>query len=661
MALHLALLMASVGALGAAGLRWSSRLVAGLAPRLLGATSLAAGIAVIEALGLGLAGKGASPGWLAATAIVTYVATRLALPTPAPLVREQVATRWSEWGVATQATAAGLSVCVAGVTAFQLWHPTFGGDGLRYHSAEPVIWLSDGHPGSFHQTLFGFPTQAYPKTLEVLVEWGYAIARSPVAAIPLTVGFAVLAVASVYVALRRLHVSAPLAALASAAGLLLPLDVVETSGVYSDLPALAWLACSTALCVTAADDPGAIGLAAVAAGLAIGTKPSTGPLALIGLGWVLWINREWVITHVGRLLLPLAMALGLGSVWYIANWVVYGAPLWPFSRFPAGPQVPIVWREYSAKFASDPVHVLRVVGLHPLLSLFAGGLVLLAAVPVVAFAALLPSGRPARRTVLIGAALVVIECLLWADSEFTGLAHGRLPVILTGLRYLTPAPLAAAALLALASRGGVAIRLLATAGLVGALATDCWELHRQALGFPFRPDLAVCVALFAVGALAGGLAGRTSWFVAALRRNGLAAAAVIALGLVMVVPSADFLTHYLDVSHRHGFGDGPVLEFLKDQPGWAHGRAPIAAGATAYASLAGPHFSHPLSFIPDSEPCGSIRAAAQVGWVVLAPLRNELLSSLDYVNAPACMDGVTPAATVTGGIKIYAPARLLSR
>jgi hypothetical protein len=658
-ALHLLLLVAGVCSLGAAGLRWSSRLVVDLAPRIFGAISLAAGVAVAESLGLGLVGQGASPWWLSTAAILTYLVARFSSAAPAPLVREQVATRFSDWGVATQAVAGGLAALVAGVAAFQLWHPTLGGDGLRYHSAEPAIWISDGHPGSFHQTLFGFPTQAYPKTIEVLVEWFYAIARTPVAAIPLTIGFAVLAAASVYVALRRLRVSPLLAALATAAGLLLPLDVVETSGVYSDLPALAWLACSTALCVTAADDPGATGLAAVAAGLAIGTKPSTGPLALIGLGWALWLNRRWVIANLRRLLAPAALALGLGSVWYIANWVVYGAPLWPFSRFPSGPQVPIVWQEYSAKFASDPIHVLRVVGLHPLLTLFAGGLVLLVAVPVVVVAAFLPSSRPTRRTVLIGAGLVAVEVLLWADSEFTGLAHDRLPVILTGLRYLTPAPLAAAALLALASRGGAIIRALAAAILGAALVTDVWEVHRQSLGFPFRPSLLICFGLLVAGALVAVLAARTTWFAAVLRHNGLAVAAAIAVGLVMIAPASSFLDHYLSVSRRHGFGDGPVLAFLKDQPGWAHGHAPIAAGATAYATLAGPSFAHPLSYIPDNEPCASVRRAAQTGWVVLEPLRNELLSSLDYVHAPDCMAGVTPAATVAGGVKIYAPARLL--
>jgi hypothetical protein len=658
-AVHLLVFAAGVGALGATGLRWAGSLVIGLAPRILGAAGAAAGLAVAEALLLGLFGEGSSPWWLAAAAVASYVVARLLLAGPRPRVRDQLAERWLRCGPVGHAVVGGVVVLVGGVTAFQLWHPVVGGDGLRYHAAQPVVWLSDGHPGSFHQTIANFPTQAYPKTVELLVAWVYATARTPVAVIPLTVGLTVLTAAAVYVALRKLSVPAGIAGLATAPGLLLPLNMQQSAGIYSDLPALAWLACGTALCVFAVDEPGALGLAAIAEGLAIGTKPSTAPFALVGLGWALWVNRRWVATRLSRLAAPAALAAGLGVVWYVADWVTEGSPLWPFSRFPSGRPVPPVWRLYTSRFLDDPDGVVRAVGGHEFAALLGGGLVVLAAVPVLALLGLLPSSRPERRTVLVGAALVALDVLLWADSQFTGLTGNGFPLILTTIRYVSPAPVAAAALLALAARDGRLLRGFSVTVLVAALALDLWELHHIGFGFPFEPGIAGCLALAAVGAVAGVFVGRARRSATGLRTPGLAIVVVLVAGVLMALPAARFLPHYQTVAQRYRYGDAQILSFLSQQPGWTHGDAPVAAGYTAYSTLAGPHFDHPLSFIPDDEPCVSIRAAAQRGWVVLEPLADEPSPSLDYLRAPACMAGVTPAATL-GQVKIYAPQRLLA-
>jgi hypothetical protein len=171
--------------------------------------------------------------------------------------------------------------------------------------------------------------------------------------------------------------------------------------------------------------------------------------------------------------------------------------------------------------------------------------------------------------------------------------------------------------------------------------------------------LAFCLALLAIGAVAAVFTAQLGRLPAAMRQPGVAVVLLLVMGAVMIVPASRFLDHYRSTAQRQQFADAPILAFLATQPGWAHGDAPIAAGYTAYASLAGPHFDHPLSYIPDREPCGSIRAAARRGWVVLEPLGGERHPSLDYVRAPACMSGVTPAATI-GNVKVYAPARLLA-
>lgn len=658
--LRLLLLAISVVAIGAAGLRGASALSARITPRVLGGISLAAGLIVAESLLLGLVGLGTSAATLTLAAVLTWLAMVWQVAPTTPALRGQLVDAWAGAGVAGQAAAGSCVAFVVGLSAYQVWNPTVGGDGLRYHAAQPVIWLSDGHVGSFHQTLADFPTQAYPKSIEVLVTWFYAIGRTPVAAIPLTIGLSALAGVSVFAGLRRVGVASWIAALAAAAGLLLPVNIQETTGIYSDVPALAWLACAVALCVASAEDPGAVGLGAVAAGLAIGTKPSTGPLALIALGSALWVNRDWVRTNVARLAPTATLALGVGAVWYVANWAKYGAPLWPFSTFPDGPPPPLVWQEAGgAKFINDPVGVVRFLGLQPFLKVFGGGLVLLAAVPLTAVAALLPAARKLRRELLVGVAVIVISAVLWADSEFTGVAGGAVPVVVTGLRYLTPAPLAAAVLLGLASRARGWLRVGSVGLLAFALAVDGWEIHREQLNFPFRPGLPVSIALVLVGAVVAVRAARWAGVERVLRVRGLTAASIVTAGLLLAIPASHFLSRYLEVAKRHQYGDAVVLRYLSQQPGWIHGNAPVAAGSEAYSTLAGAHFTHPLSFIPDYEPCAEIRAAARQGWVVLEPLTGQVFAGLNYERAPACMAGVSPAATLPGDIKVYAPPALL--
>jgi hypothetical protein len=659
--LHLVLLAVSTCSLGAAALRWSCRLATSLAPRILGGVSVAAAMALAESLILGLVSQGTNPLTLTAAAVLTWTASRWLLPDPAPPVRHQVAARWSSYGFAAHAVIGSITCFAAGMAGFQLWRPWIGTDGLRYHAAEPAVWIAAGDPGSFHQTIANFPTQAYPKTMEVLVGWTYSIGRTPLAAVPLTAGFSVLVAAAVVIGLRRLGVTPAVAALAAAAGLLVPLNVREAAGVFTDLPALAWLACSVALSVCSVDEPAAIGLAAVAGGLAIGTKPTAAPFVLVGLAYALWLNRRGLWAHRRVLLAPIGLALGAAGVWYVADWHVYGSPLWPFSRFPSGRPVPPIWRIFGRRFITDPLVSVRSVGWRTFVLYLAGGLVALAAVPLLALASLLPAGRSARRTMLIGGALVVVEVVLWADSEFTGLAHGNVGVVLTGLRYLVPAPLAAAVVLALVTRTKSVLRVPAAGFLLAALGLNLWELHRPGFGFPFRPSALVCLTLLLAGGIAGLLVGHATLFPRALAWRWLAPAVAIGVAVAMTVPASSYVRHYLLVAQRDGFADAPILSFLSQQPGWVHGNSPVAVGNSVYSTLAGPQLSHPLSFIADDESCASIRAAARRGWVILQPLRHQSFRALDYVRAPACMAGIAPAATLGGGVKIYAPPQLLAK
>jgi hypothetical protein len=653
--LRLGLLALSIAAIAAAGLRCSAVLVASPSLRVLGGASLAAGVTVGETLLLGLVGQGGNAGTLTAAAALTWLVTRLGVPSVTPPLRDQISDLWPRGDVLACAALGAMTALAAGLFAFDLWRPTFGNDGLSYHGAQPAIWLHSGHPGSLHSTLAFIPTQAYPKTMEVLTGWAYAIGGTPLSAVPISFGLVVLAAIAVVAGLARARVAIPIAALAAAAALLIPIDFREFNGLYTDVPALAWLACSVALSTAAREEPGALGPAAVAAGLAIGTKPTAAPYALIALGWGVWVSRPWLRARWRLVLAPAVLALGLGAVWYVEDWAYYGSPLWPFSSFPSGSPTPLVWRAYAARFIDDPVTTMQAIGLHGYFLVMSGALVLLIAVPLLVAWSLLPAGRRLRRTVLIGVVLIVGQAVFWAESDFTGVAHGAIYLVYAGLRYLSPALLAIAVLLALVTRERGAVSRVVTGVLAIAVALNLWELRLAAYGSPLRPRVLVCLGLLVAGGAVGALVARPLWVSRMLRSPMLASSVVVVVAVALAVAANGYLDRYLVVAQRQGFGDAAIVRFLRTQPGWVHGHDPVAAGPEAFASLAGPHFTHSLSLVKNNEPCSAIRAARSRGWLILTRRTGQLFSQLDYVHAPACMQGIAPTASLPGGITIYGP------
>lgn len=124
-----------------------------------------------------------------------------------------------------------------------------------------------------------FPVGNYPVTDEVLLAWGSGISRSFVPAALSTPGALVLFVLAGWAGLRALSVPRGVSALALAAVASAPLPVEQVTGPNTDLPALAWLACTAALCAGSVRRPALVAPAVVAAGLAVGTKTTALPLA----------------------------------------------------------------------------------------------------------------------------------------------------------------------------------------------------------------------------------------------------------------------------------------------------------------------------------------------------------------------------------------------
>jgi hypothetical protein len=230
-------------------------------------------------------------------------------------------------------------------------------------------------------------------------------------------------------------------------------------------------------------------------------------------------------------------------------------------------------------------------------------------------------------------------------------------LVYAGLRYLSPALLAGAVLLALATRTQSKIRYFPMAALLLAVVLNVWEIRRAIYGSPIRPAIPVCLALLAAGALVGWLLARTGRLPRLLQSVALGPALVAVVAVVMASAAAGYFGHYLLVAQRQQSADAPILAFLRTQPAWTNGGLPVAAGPEAYASLAGPRFTHPLSLVANDEPCQAIKASAARGWVVLTARPSQPFTQLDYVHAPNCMAGVAPVARLPGGVTIYGPVQ----
>jgi hypothetical protein len=132
----------------------------------------------------------------------------------------------------------------------------------------------------------------------------------------------------------------------------------------------------------------------------------------------------------------------------------------------------------------------------------------------------------------------------------------------------------------------------------------------------------------------------------------------LAVFAALAIPAASYLTDYEVSSRADTLQDAAPIRYLSTQPSWVHGDAPVAAGPTAFASLAGPHFEHPVSLVEPGMPCSAVRERARAGWLVLQVRPG--IRGLAYDEASRCMAGVAPVVVV-GQTRIYAPPRLVAR
>ena len=351
---HHVLLGLAVAALLGTGFRLASLATPTGLERGLAAVVYAAALAVIEAIALGRFGIGAKSLPLGVVAGLTWVTTVLIVPAPEVSATEELRGAWRRTGTWARV---GLGITGGVGLAFTVWllrHPSIGLDSNLYHYLEVSRWLHDGGIGGFERLDYGVSYSSYPLTNEVLLAWGAGIGRSfvPLALwMPFTLA---LAGAAAWRGLRNLEVGLVPTLLAIAALVTLPLVVRELNEPSNDLPALAWLACTGALCSAAPRRPGLLAPAVVAAGLALGSKTTTLVPLVACLGVTLWMLRGRLRDLLAPVGAAVAAALAVGGLWFVRDIALYGSPLWPHLSVSWGEPKPRFFELVGERFIARP-------------------------------------------------------------------------------------------------------------------------------------------------------------------------------------------------------------------------------------------------------------------------------------------------------------------
>ena len=573
-------------------------------------------------------GLGGSSVALALAAALTWIAAARLAPRPGEAATQGLGAWWRSSPLASRVLLGAVAGAWLAWTVWLLRYPALGIDSVAYHLPVVVGWVQGGHPGLIESFLPGYVGN-YPLTNELVLSWGMGLAHSFVPASLWSPAMLALLLTAGWAALRRLDVPAPVAVLSLAAVALSPmLTHYQQNGAYTDLPALAWLVACGLLCLEARTRPLLLCAAVLAAALAVGSKTTTAPLALVLLGTALLPQRRRLRPVAAPLLAAGAVALAVGGYWYLRNLVLHGSPLWPFVTAPWGDPVPAVIDGLNDAFIEKPRATIDALG-DRYLELFAGGLALLGG-------ALLAPLVARSRAVIAAAATTLVSLLIWARAPFTGVTEGLGSIVtISTLRYLLPTLAVAALTLALAAREGRAGRTWAYVVLGAAVVLGAVQTFD--LGFPSVPSPSTPLA----GALLGGALVLALTFARlpapALRHPVLLGLPVVAAAALLAIPASGYVSRHAQTSTL--FGSDTIRFLAAEAPFGGDGR-PMVMAPVVLGVVAGDRLQHRVSPLDEGAGCRPARAAIREGWLVVL---QQAEGQLGPGSASRCLSGTRPA------------------
>jgi hypothetical protein len=225
---------------------------------------------------------------------------------------------WEAW--------VGVAVALVGLRLLlQVWFfAPYAGDTLAYHLPKVGEWV---RAGAITRETGGDLRSLFPAGFEVYEIWWVVFLHHDVLIEMAGVEFLLLSGAAAYALARELGWPQKVASVAALLFVMTPGLELQATACVNDGPVAA-LVVSTLALVVARVHPL---LLLVPIGLGTGIKP-TFVYALPGLALTAWLLRKKSGPALpgARAAAALALvALGIGAVWYLRNWGLYGSPIYP--------------------------------------------------------------------------------------------------------------------------------------------------------------------------------------------------------------------------------------------------------------------------------------------------------------------------------------------
>jgi len=508
------------------------------------------------------------PGELVRTALPAAVASAVVLSRVSARPRERPAL-----DPAALPLLAAVGVAVLVLVGLALRRPALGFDALLYHLPLPAAWEGGDGLASLPHVIDGLPVEAYPVGMEQALGWLVRLTgtTSVVVVLP-PVALGLLAIGTWTLARRLGALTAgawgAVASVALAMPALAGAATIGNDGLAAAVMVLGVVVALDAVQGVRAGRDGAIaGLLVGWCGLllALGVKTPTACGVLVGLVLAWSVRGPLVASLRSRpwWLAPLGLAAACGGAWLVRNLALHGHPAWPLMASSFGDELPPLLAEATGRFVEHPKAAIELGGWQYVR--IAWPLLLL--LPAAALLALRGAGGPPGRRLLAVAGL--LGAVAWTFAPATAILTE--PSTLVGAtRYALPCwTLLATAVWAWPGerwRPAVAVAAAAAAiAQVALLYSTMHDLDDLLLRVPVEQTL-IALVLAAGVALEVGVGPRLRALLAEWGvRAALAAALLVAIALPLAAPG------FWD---RHAFAVRTAAPPTSDRPILVQGATP---------------------------------------------------------------------------------------